>query len=380
MKKLYMTLFILLSTMVLLSACLQKEKLVDDAEDENNQEKNNAIALSDDLSEFENVVHDVTFDYGINRLVLSDLVANVELESIELNENSFVKNIMKWSQGYAVEVLLSDEPVQHKQTSELDVVMYPEKINGNRIQLYNENLKLQNEIDLTGVLPDEIIEGGAATAVSSDGSKLAWAYITDLYVYDINDGKLTTILNETTNQVNFEKIAFTQDDNKLVFFGSQIDHDEDEQSYGMIELDTKKISLHTENQFWGSDIQISPQYASITDVIDPVSNTSSGNVLIVDIQTGECFTMKVDGTESTMARITEDGKHLLVVKDSEKGNYRIRQYQLQTGEAVKETNLPPMEKESKVLAINATTDPSVYQIVVFTENKYYLFSFNSEES
>lgn len=379
MKKLYMTLFILLSTMVLLSACLQNEKLVDEAEGEDSQEKNDAIVLSDDLSEFENVVHDVTFDYGTNRLVLSDLVANVELESIEFNKNSFATNIMKWSQGYAVEVLLSDEPVQLKRTPELEVVMYPEKINGYRVQLYNENLKLQHEIDLTGVLPDEIIEEGGSAAVSSDGSKLAWDYFTELYVYDINKGKLMTILNETTNQVSFEKIAFTQDDNKLIFYGNQIDHDEDEQSFGMIELDTKKVFLHTDNQFQASDIQISHQYASITDDIDPVSNTSSGKVLIVDIQTGKGFTMKVDGTESTMARITEDGKSLLVVKDLEKGKYRIRQYHIQTGEVIKEANLLLKENESKVLAINETTTPSVYQIVVFTKNKYYLFSFNSEE-
>lgn len=376
-KKQYIILFFLMCIVLLLTACHQDEKLINNTKDEKSKKPNDSIAFRDDLSESENVVHDLTFDYGTNRLVLFDLVDNVEQESIELNKNSFVKNIMKWNQGYAVEVLLSDEPVQLKQTSELDIVTYPEKINGILVQLYNENLKLQNEIDLTEILPEEIVEGEASVTVSNDGSKIAWGYITDLYMYDLNSGELTTILNDTTNQVNFEKIAFTRDNRKLIFIGSQPDHDEAELSYGMIELDTKKISVHTENQFLGSDIQITNQYASITDVTDPISNMSSGKVLIVDTQTGEGFMVKVDGEESTMARITEDGKYLLAVKQENEGNYRIRQYQLQTGNVVKEENFEPVQQESKVLAINPTQNSAVYQIIVFTESKYYFFSFNS---
>lgn len=376
-KKQYIILFFLMCIVLLLTACHQDEKLINNTKDEKSKKPNDSIAFSDDLSESENVVHDLTFDYGTNRLVLFDLVDNVEQESIELNKNSFVKNIMKWNQGYAVEVLLSDEPVQLKQTSELDIVTYPEKINGILVQLYNENLKLQNEIDLTEILPEEIVEGEASVTVSNDGSKIAWGYITDLYMYDLNSGELTTILNDTTNQVNFEKIAFTRDNRKLIFIGSQPDHDEAELSYGMIELDTKKISVHTENQFLGSDIQITNQYASITDVTDPISNMSSGKVLIVDTQTGEGFMVKVDGEESTMARITEDGKYLLAVKQENEGNYRIRQYRLQTGNVVKEENFEPVQQESKVLAINPTQNSAVYQIIVFTESKYYFFSFNS---
>lgn len=380
MKKRYMTLFISLSSMLLLSACFQNEKFIGDTKSENRQEKNKGIVLSDDLNETENVLNDLTFDYETNRLVLLDLATNAEQKSIELDQNSFADHIMKWNQGYAVEILMSDELVQQNQTSELNVVMIPENINGYQIQLYDENLKLQKELDLTDILPEEIIDGTPTMTVSSDGNRIAWAYITDLYVYDVSDGKLTTILNETTNQVYFEKIAFTQDNNQLVFFGNQVDYDEDEQSYGMIELDTKKISTHTESQFQASEIQISPHYASITDGIDPVSEASSGNVLIIDIQTGEGFAMKVDGTESTMARITEDGEHLLVVKDEGKGKYRVRQYELRTGDVVKEESFKTTEQESKVLAINATINPAVYQIIVFTENKHYLFTFNSEES
>ena len=379
MKKTY-TILSLICTMVLLSACVQDEKIVDDADSVYDKGTKDEIVLSDEISGADHDVRDLAFDYGTNRLVLSDRVANVELASLELDGNRFANHIMKWSQGYVVEVLLADEPVQQKQTSGLDIVMYPENINGYQIQVYDENLTLQNEIDLTEVLPEEIIEGASAIAVSSDGSQIAWAYMTDLYVYDLSNGTLTTILDEATNQVFFEKISFTQDHHKLVFFGSQIDHDEDELSYGMIDLDTKKNSLNTETQFQGDDIQMSSQYASITDSEDPRSNTSSGKVLVVDIQTGESFVVKVDGNESTMARITEDGKHLLAVKDVEDGNYRVRQYELQTGKVVKEAHFKPSEQESKVLAITPTNNPSVYQIEVFMEGKYQFFSFKSGES
>lgn len=370
MKKQYIILFFLMSIVLLLTACHQDE-------DGKSKNPNDSMIYSDDLSESENVVHDLTFDYGTNRLVLFDLVKNVEQKSIELNKNSYVRNIMKWNQGYAVEVLLTDEPVKQQQTSGVNIVFPPDKYNGILVQLYDENLKLQKEIDLTDILPKEVTQGAGVVTISNDGSKIVWGYFTDLYMYDLNSGKLTKILDDTTNQVDFEKIAFTQDNHKLIFFGNLVDHNEDELSYGMIELDSKKISVHTENQFLGSDIQITNRYASITDSTDPRNKMSSGKVLIVDTETGESFTVKVDGEESTMARITEDGKYLLAVKQVNEGNYRIRQYQLQTGKVVKEENFEPVQQESKVVAINPTQNSAVYQIIVFTGSKYDFFSFNS---
>ncbi|AZS15684.1 hypothetical protein [Paenibacillus lutimineralis] len=388
MRKQLFTILVLMCTALLLTACFKNGESIDAgkkiAQAENNTVKENGFGQkqpnnTNDANRVEDIFHDLNFDYKTNRLVLSDLKTNAELESITLDKNSFAKNIMKWDQGYAVEVLLADKPVQVKQSSGLEIISTPQKVNGKLVRIYNEKLKLQKEIDLTQALPKELIENEPFTAISNDGSKIVWANIMNLYLYDIDSGELSTVFDDTNNQVIFEKIVFTQDNNKVVFFGSQADHAEGELSYGIIELGAKKITVHTEKQYQGSDIQISDRYASITDVINPVNNTSSGKVLIVDVQTGEASLMKVDGTESTMARVTEDGKYLIAVNQEDEINYRIRQYKLKTGDMVKEEKFKPVKQESKALRIDPSINPAVYNLIVFAGSEYYFLSFVSEE-
>jgi len=382
----HLLIIVLLCTVLLLTACFHHRESINAGKNmtqEQNNTENNSKQKSHnntiDVNDIEDIFHDLKFDYETNRLVLSDLATNAELESITLDKNSFAKNIMKWDQGYAVEVLVADEPVQVKQSSGLEIISYPQKINGKQIRIYNEELKLQKEIDLSETLPKELIENEPVAAISNDGSNIVWANIMNLYSYDIDRGELSTLFDGTNNQVIFEKIAFTEDNNRVVFFGSQADHTEGELSYGLIELNTKKITIHTEKQYQASDILISDHYACITDVIIPVSNTSSGKVLLVDLQTGEALVMKVDGTESTMARVTGDGKYLLTVKQEDGVSYKIRQYKLKTGDVVKEENFKPVQQESKALRIDPSINPAVYHVIVFAESKYYFLSFVSEE-
>lgn len=386
MRKQLFTIFVLLCTVVVLTACFKNRESIDAGKKITQVEKNTKNVFgqkqqnnTNNPNRVEDIFHDLNFDYKTNRLMLSDLVTNAELESITLDKNSFAKNIMKWDKGYAVEVLLADEPVHVKQSSGLEIISYPQKINGKRVQIYNQELKLQKEIDLSDTLPKELIENEPFTAISNDGGAIVWANIMNLYLYDIDSGELSTVFDDSNNQVIFEKIAFTQDNNKVVFFGSQADHAESELSYGLIELSAKKITVHTEKQYQGSDIQIADHYASITDDINPVSNTSSGKVLIVDVQTGEASLMKVDGTESTMARVTGDGKYLLAVKQEDGVSYRIRQYKLKTGDVVKEENFNPVQQASKALRFEPSINSAVYNLILFAESKYYFLSFVSEE-
>lgn len=376
MKKLknppLLALLILLGAVLLLTGCFQDKR----------EEIKNVDTIGKEINSENKVTsqsRELKFDYKTNQLILLDLAANAELEAITLDQKSFAKNIASWDQGYAVEVLLADEPVNVKRSSELEIISTPQDINGKLLQIYDEELKLQKEIDLTSVLPKELLENEPFMAVSSDSSKIAWASTTNLYLYDIASENFSRIVDETNNPVSLEKIAFTKDNARIVFFGSQADHDEAEFSYGFIELASSKIKLHTYKRFLGTDIQISELYASFTDVINPINDTSSGQVLLLDWHTGEASSLQVDGDESTMARVTEDGKYLLAVKKQD-ASYRIRQYELKTGDVVKEENYQPAQKVSEVYRIEPAANPNEYSMILFTEDgKYDLFSFISEE-
>lgn len=381
MKKLknppLLALLILLGAVLLLTGCFQ-----DKPKPTSGEEIKNVDTIGKEINSENKVTsqsRELKFDYKTNQLILLDLAANAELEAITLDQKSFAKNIASWDQGYAVEVLLADEPVNVKRSSELEIISTPQDIHGKLLQIYDEELKLQKEIDLTSVLPQELLENEPFMAVSSDGSKIAWASTTNLYLYDIASGNFSRIVDETNNPVSLEKIAFTKDNARIVFFGSQADHDEAEFSYGFIELASPKIKLHTYKRFLGTDIQISEPYASFTDVINPINDTSSGQVLLLDWHTGEASSLQVDGDESTMARVTEDGKYLLAVKKQD-ASYRIRQYELKTGDVVKEEDYQPAQKVSEVYRIEPAVNPNEYSMILFTEDgKYDLFSFISEE-
>jgi len=371
MKQTWLIVLVLLSISQLLASCDQPTKADNEGPPKEQQEP--LTMENKPVTEEKGIFYDLNFDYETNSLVLLDLGTNSKLKKVTLDKNSFSKNIEKLNKGFAVEVLSADEPVSVKKSSGLEMISYPQPIRNIKIQIYSEDLQLEKEVDFTGILPKELLDTNSLKAVSRDGNKTLWSSATSLYVYDAETGKLSEIMNEKNNTIVIEKAHFTNSNDQIVFYGSQVGDDEEDFTYGLIELDSDQVMIHKEKQFQGDQIYVSDRYASITDVIKPRSNTSSGRVLLLDLQTGETFPIQVDGTESTMARVTEDGKYLVAVKQQEDKSYRIRQYELKTSEIVKEETFQSAQLPSAVHRIMTSGNPSIYYILIYAEGGLYTY-------
>lgn len=366
-KNIYLSL--ILCMLLVLPSCMEN----------NNIKPTETIVAPSDTSVTRTVATDLTntklqgikFNYEKNYLSLIDYVSNSEIKKIQLDKNSFIQENFKLKNGYAVKVSYSDEPVKIQEVSGIKIMSYPDKINKSFLRIYDDNLDLKKECNILDLMTREMFENLPYLAVSNDGNKVIWSYMQELYLYDFELNKKSKILDEKNNNVFFERVAFTEDCKNIIFMGSMADQ-EDELCYGLLELDSGKITSRSEKNYRCADLRISNNYICLNDSIDPRTDTSSGRVPVFNLKTKENFTMKVDGTESVMSLVTNDNKFLIAVKKNEDGGYRIRQYKLKTGEIINEESITIQDKETKLVDIISTNDTSKYYILIVGEDEKYI--------
>lgn len=375
----YIALILLTFCTLIISACSNDGDNIssNDVNDINNQRAENY--QTSQTNSFNNAaLHGLNFDYERTNLLLTDYQTGKVIKSITFDNSCFTKDIFKLSKGYAVQLIDSDKPIITKLDYGYSIDISPEDNIRRTIQIYNEELILQKEIALSDILSKEFQNRFYCMAVSNDGNKIALANMEmELYVYDIPSGQLNKILDEKNNGIAFGQIYFSKDGSKLVFTGYKLG-DEDNLWYGLIDLENNQMILNFEKGYRGGEINISDRYACLTDNVDPTDNSSSGKVLILDLQTNEIFPMRVEGKESAMATVTDDGRYLLALSKENKA-YRIRQYRIRTGEIVSEKTFTP-EDEGIVINILTAGESRTYYILLSSKNNpYFLYTFVCED-
>ncbi len=319
-----------------------------------------------------------SFDYEMNSLLLTDYSTNGLIKKIAFEKNSYVQNIHKFDKGYVIQVNYADTPVKKEKDAYGSFVIFPEVINRCILRVYDENLNLEKEIDVGSKLPADYWGPLPQSAVSKDGAKVAWAF-DKLYVYEVYSGVIEKIFDEERD-VGFSHVCFTRDSKNIVFTGGSIKTEEGDCVFGLIDLENRKMSLHIEKQYHSNSIQVTARYACIRDNGKPFIGTSVGRVPILDLQTTEAFTIKVGGSESAHARVSEDGKYLITLQEIASGNYRIRQYGLLTGEMLNERSITPDVGVLWNADIIYNDKTSTYELAGITEDgKYTGYSFILED-
>ena len=69
---------------------------------------------------------------------------------------------------------------------------------------------------------------------------------------------------------------------------------------------------------------------------DPTTGTASGKIIMLNCSNNEVKKLYLDGTESTLAFVTEDGKELIAAKILDETSFRIRWYEVSTGNVLEE--------------------------------------------
>lgn len=215
--------------------------------------------------------------------------------------------------------------------------------NGMMAYIYDSSLLLKKEIAVNELLPgDFVVSETGGVVASTDGQKLAFAAMGGLYLYDLESGSLTTLLdlaqNAGTASIGISMLngaAFAQGNSQIVFYGSgnsipAVDGEEGFSIHGSIAVDGSGLKLTKL-----SDYEMEEMQSSVSRLFFPQTFTQAdGTLLWVDRATGSANTLSFSASGEG-----KDG-----VYGSEQGNYvatavldgslTVRVYDVASGELV----------------------------------------------
>ena len=186
--------------------------------------------------------------------------------------------------------------------------------------IYDSSLSLKKEIAVDELLQgDFVVSETGGVAASTDGKKLAFAALGGLYLYDLESGSLTTLLNVAQNagtaSIGISMLngaAFAQDNSQIVFYGSgnsipAVDGEDSFSIYGSIAVDGSNLKLTKPSAYEMEEIQ-----SSASRLFFPQTFTQAdGTLFWID---------RVTGSTNTLSFSTSgEGKD--GVYGSEQGNY-----------------------------------------------------------
>jgi hypothetical protein len=208
--------------------------------------------------------------------------------------------------------------------------------------IYDNALSLTRKIAVDELLTGDFTVSETGIAASADGKKLAIAAMGGLYLYDLESGSLTTLLDLTQNAgtstvgiVMLTSLAFTQDNSQLVFYGAgasvpTVDGEDSFSIYGSIDINGGNLKLTKSSVY-----DIEEMQSSTNRLFFPQTFTqANGSLLWIDRKTGANNTLSfASGDEGRNG-----------VYSSEQGNYvatavladslTVRVYDVVSGELI----------------------------------------------
>ena len=186
--------------------------------------------------------------------------------------------------------------------------------------IYDSLLSLKKEIAVNELLAgDFVVSETGGVAASTDGKKLAFSAMGGLYLYDLESGSLTTLLNVAQNagtaSIGISMLngaAFAQDNSQIVFYGTgnsipAVNGEDSFSIYGSIAVDGSGLKLTKSSDYEMEEIQ-----SSVSRLFFPQTFTQADGMLLwVDRATGNTNTLSFSASGEG-----KDG-----VYGSEQGNY-----------------------------------------------------------
>lgn len=215
--------------------------------------------------------------------------------------------------------------------------------NGTMAYIYDSSLSLKKEIAVNELLPgDFVVSETGGVAASTDGQKLAFAAMGGLYLYDLESGSLTTLLdlaqNAGTANIGISMLngaAFAQGNSQIMFCGSgnsipAVDGEDGFSIYGSIAVDGSNLKLTKPSAYDMEEMQ-----SSASRLFFPQTFTqANGTLLWIDRATGSADTLSFstgnEGKDGVYG--SEQGSYVATaVLD---GSLTVRVYDVASGELV----------------------------------------------
>lgn len=229
---------------------------------------------------------------------------------------------------------------------------------GLRCWIFDETLSLRRSLDLHRLLKAQGYEEPMATAaISRDGTQIAIAGISNLYLYHVDEETLRVLTDRRTtsgslryvdpSMVRFtgRKEASSPAEERLIFTGIAIPEGQSDSVpiYGTLNTDGSGLDCHAL-----SDYALSNELIAYEDEVwFPEDFLNATGKLLVTDPTGQIIrTVELEGEDTGKDGVfgSDTGKYLAtaaISKDTDdwNGGWRVRIYDAETGKAVWEQNV-----------------------------------------
>lgn len=311
-------------------------------------------------------------------IVLRNAVDSEILNTYKLNEKQYAKIIGEFNGGYCVGLYTANRKLENKDIDGVVVSDIPggEEIDDISFIFFDEKLNELEELKAKDAFDnldnEEMLSGNFS--ISKDGNVVAYNNYGEIECYN----KKTKEFKEykQLEEENIDPDLFTFVGNDKIAFTCI---DEDGMIYGYIQFDDSNVHVYKEKDYNVFSIYSNDRYIWFNDSIDNLDNGStSGRFVFVDTKTNENKVINLEGHESTNATLSDDGKNVIAVNQEKDNSFRVRQYDFETGEVVKEKEYN-FKSTVKVLNIYSLKNDNIYALSLVTENENKVEFFKVED-
>lgn len=302
------------------------------------------------------------------KLVLKDLITDKVVNKYQLGEKQYVDSLVKFDEGYCVRIYKVNRKLKNQVIEGITVEDAPDEseiINASMVFFDREFHKTDkvNVGRLAKVKQNKDLLTANFT-VSVDGSKIAWDVGDNILCYNRGTKNFTEYNQIAKKDIVVENLLFSGND-KLAFLGSKGESEEDT-CYGYLNLEDKKVCSFIEKKYEAFSLNADTRYIWLNDGEKPEGGPTSGKMPFIDTKTGEKHIIHLDNIESTKARITEDGKYIIAVSQSDKKTFRVRRYDAKSEKLMSEKKYNFSEKVH-VSDIISISNGKAYGVVYGTD-------------
>jgi hypothetical protein len=277
----------------------------------------------------------------LKKIVLKNETANAAIAEyiIPDTENSTVDmRYFEWSGADSVAVVRKNE-IQQNMVIEGVSISKSDETYKDEIYIFDAELSplssfpISDELKLDAVTVSYCALGEGELLIAADNN---------FFVFDHARNEVRQIgapVTEQLTDISIEGIGAGAD-KKVAYYGYELDN-EKETVYGVISFEANFAEVNRTANPRIQGLSVESNTACFFDSEIPLTGQSSGKVPCLDLKSGKSLDLGVDNLESTVGRLTFDGKYLATgafIGDVEgNGSWRFRIYNVRTGEAIWES-------------------------------------------
>lgn len=272
------------------------------------------------------------------KIILKDLVQNKVVKAYKLKKKQCANSFKEIDDGYCVRIFEANRELKDHVVDGFTVYDTPDvsEIVNVSLKYFDKGLKEIAAIDISRLAEQKKCEDLLMSnfTVSRDGMLIAWNIGESILCYNRQTKEFSQYKQIYMNDIEVENIVFSGK-NILTFYGTKGEMEKDT-CYGYLNLSNKKLISFIEKKYEAFSLYSDKRYMWLNDGENPKDGKSSGKFIMVDTETGKNDIIHLDNIESTKAAITEDGKYIIAICQTEEKSFRIRQYSVANGSVLKE--------------------------------------------